>query len=154
MNDAGDLVRDPAARREASHPIGDDAVAIAHNVRSGAVAPSEVVEKFQARIEALNPLPNAIVDYDPAEAHRQAADAGGSARRPPAHVGVVGFKPSRGAIADVNGFPSVAADVDTIAPIARNVADVTALFGVIVGADPRDPCSMPLGPPDVRPSRT
>src|SRR5580704_8882719 len=80
-------------------------------------------------------------------------DAGGSARRPPAHVGVVGFKPARGTLADVNGFPSVAADVDTIAPIARSVADVNALFGVTAGADPRDPCSSPLGPPDVRPSR-
>jgi amidase/Asp/Glu/hydantoin racemase len=76
MNDAGHLVRDPAARRDGTHPIGEDAVAIAHNVRSGAVAPIEVVESFQARIEALNPLLNAIVDYDPAEGQRQAADVG------------------------------------------------------------------------------
>ena len=269
MSGADAPLHEPAARRDAASAIGEDAITIAHRVRSGVVTPLEVVKAFQARIEALNPRLNAIVDYDPAEGRAQAGDvarrlaqgaflplagvpvvvkdvlwvagrritqgsnlfrdfrpprdalcverlraagaiilgignssefackghtnnlvygptrhpldpsltpggssggsaaavaagmaplalgtdAGGSTRRPPAHVGVVGFKPSRGAIPDVHGFPSVAPDVDTIAAIAGNVADVSLLFGVIAGPDPRDPVSIALPSPDVRPSR-
>ena len=46
-------------------------------------------------------------------------DGGGSSRRPPAHVGVVGFKPSFGAIADPIGFPHAFIGLQAIAPIAR-----------------------------------
>jgi aspartyl-tRNA(Asn)/glutamyl-tRNA(Gln) amidotransferase subunit A len=71
-----------------------------------------------------------------------------TARRPPAHVGIVGFKPSHGAVANVSSFSSVAADVDTIAPIRRDVADVRALFNVIAVVDPRDPYSAALATPE------
>jgi len=53
-------------------------------------------------------------------------DGGGSSRRPPAHVGVVGFKPSFGAIADPIGFPHAFIGLQSIAPIARSVADARA----------------------------
>jgi aspartyl-tRNA(Asn)/glutamyl-tRNA(Gln) amidotransferase subunit A len=65
-------------------------------------------------------------------------DAGGSSRRPPAHVGVVGFKPSYGAIPYGPGFAEPFFDISVIAPIARNVADAALAFEVMVGPDPRD----------------
>src|SRR5205823_2247843 len=50
-------------------------------------------------------------------------DAGGSSRRPAAHVGIVGFKPSQGAIADAIGFPHAFHGLATPAPMAACVAD-------------------------------
>lgn len=65
-------------------------------------------------------------------------DAGGSSRRPPAHVGVVGFKPSYGAIPYGPGFAEPFFDISVIAPIARNVADVALAFEAMAGPDARD----------------
>ena len=63
-------------------------------------------------------------------------DAGGSSRRPPAHVGVVGFKPSYGAIPYGPGFAEPFFDISVIAPIARNVADAVLAFEVMAGPEP------------------
>lgn len=68
-------------------------------------------------------------------------DAGGSSRRPPAHVGVAGFKPSYGAIPYGPGFPQPFFGLSVIAPIAATVADVTLAFEAMAGVDPRDPDS-------------
>lgn len=68
-------------------------------------------------------------------------DAGGSSRRPPAHVGVVGFKPSYGAIPYGPGFTEPVFGISVVAPIARNVADVALAFETMAGFDPRDPDS-------------
>lgn len=68
-------------------------------------------------------------------------DAGGSSRRPPAHVGVVGFKPSYGAIPYGPGFAEPFFDISAIAPIARNVADALLAFEAMAGPDARDPDS-------------
>lgn len=82
-------------------------------------------------------------------------DAGGSSRRPPAHVGVVGFKPSLGAIPYGPGFPEPFTGLAVMAPIARNVADAALFFEALAGPDPRDPDSAALlpvadsGPPTV-----
>lgn len=81
-------------------------------------------------------------------------DGGGSSRRPPAHVGVVGFKPSFGAVADPVGFPHAFIGLQTMAPIARDVADVRAMFEVIAGPDARDPQSIALADLPSRPGRT
>jgi len=80
-------------------------------------------------------------------------DGGGSSRRPPAHVGVVGFKPSFGAIADPIGFPHAFIGLQSIAPIARTVADTKLMFEAMVGADPRDPHSIDLADVPVQPAR-
>jgi aspartyl-tRNA(Asn)/glutamyl-tRNA(Gln) amidotransferase subunit A len=69
-------------------------------------------------------------------------DAGGSSRRPPAHVGVVGFKPSYGAIPYGPGFAEPFFGISVIAPIARDVADTALAFEVMAGPDPRDPDSV------------
>lgn len=68
-------------------------------------------------------------------------DAGGSSRRPPAHVGVAGFKPSYGAIPYGPGFAEPFFGLSVIAPIAADVADIALAFDVMAGVDPRDPDS-------------
>ncbi len=80
-------------------------------------------------------------------------DGGGSSRRPPAHVGIVGFKPSNGAVADPFAFPDLSFGVAVISPIARNVADATLLFEAIVGRHPLDVASFDLPDCDGAPLR-
>ncbi|MGT2439668.1 amidase [Bradyrhizobium betae] len=68
-------------------------------------------------------------------------DAGGSSRRPPAHVGVAGFKPSYGAIPYGPGFAEPFFGLSVIAPIAADIADIALAFEAMAGIDPRDPDS-------------
>lgn len=72
-------------------------------------------------------------------------DAGGSSRRPPAHVGVAGFKPSYGAIPYGPGFAEPFFGLSVIAPIAADVADIALAFETMAGVDPRDPDSAVIG---------
>jgi aspartyl-tRNA(Asn)/glutamyl-tRNA(Gln) amidotransferase subunit A len=74
-------------------------------------------------------------------------DAGGSSRRPPAHTGIVGFKPSLGAIPYGPGFPEPFWGVSVLAPMGRTVSDVASLFEAIAGPDPRDPESISVDAP-------
>ena len=60
-------------------------------------------------------------------------DGGGSIRRPAAHTGLVGFKPSRDAVARSDEFPMILLDCEVIGPIARTVADARALFHALAG---------------------
>lgn len=69
-------------------------------------------------------------------------DGGGSGRRPPAHTGVVGFKPSFGAIPYGPGFPEPFWGVAVLAPMGRTVGDSAALFEAVAGPDPGDPESI------------
>lgn len=68
-------------------------------------------------------------------------DAGGSSRRPPAHVGIAGFKPSYGAIPYGPGFAEPFFGLSVIAPIAADVADIALAFEAMAGFDLRDPDS-------------
>ncbi len=81
-------------------------------------------------------------------------DGGGSSRRPPAHVGVVGFKPSFGAIPDPIGFAHAFNGLQVIAPITRTVGDAALMFDALAGADPRDPQSLDFPATDPRPARS
>jgi aspartyl-tRNA(Asn)/glutamyl-tRNA(Gln) amidotransferase subunit A len=60
-------------------------------------------------------------------------DAGGSSRRPPAHVGIVGFKPTQDAIPYGPGFAESSWGISTVCPIARTVEDAALMFGVLSG---------------------
>ena len=73
-------------------------------------------------------------------------DAGGSSRRPPAHTGLVGFKPSGGAIPYGPGFEEPFFGTSCICPITRTVQDAAAAFEVMAGHDPRDPHSAVIEP--------
>jgi aspartyl-tRNA(Asn)/glutamyl-tRNA(Gln) amidotransferase subunit A len=71
-------------------------------------------------------------------------DGGGSIRRPASHTGLVGLKPSIGAIARVNSLPMMLLDLEVIGPIARTVEDAALLFAAIAGPDERDRRSLYL----------
>jgi len=65
-------------------------------------------------------------------------DGGGSIRRPASHTGLVGLKPSIGAVPRVNSLPMMLLDLEVIGPIARTVEDTRLLFRAMAGPDPRD----------------
>jgi aspartyl-tRNA(Asn)/glutamyl-tRNA(Gln) amidotransferase subunit A len=74
-------------------------------------------------------------------------DAGGSSRRPPAHTGLVGFKPSFGVVPYGPGFEEPTFGVSCICPMARTVAETAAVFEIMAGRDGRDPFSVDVSGP-------
>ncbi|WP_394824471.1 amidase [Pendulispora albinea] len=69
------------------------------------------------------------------------SDLAGSLRTPAAFCGVVGFRPTPGAIpTETRGHAWSPLSVD--GPMARTVADVALMLSVMVGDDPRDPLSL------------
>ena len=60
-------------------------------------------------------------------------DTAGSIRIPAALCGVVGFKPTFGAL-PTTGIMALAPSFDTVGPLAHSVADAAALFGSMGGA--------------------
>ncbi len=72
----------------------------------------------------------------------------GSVIRPAAFCGIVGFKPSYGAIA-THGMLTFSATLDTVGVLARSVADAAQLGAVIAGPDraPSAEIRVPSAPP-------
>ena len=69
-------------------------------------------------------------------------DAGGSTRRPAAHTGLVGFKPSLGVIAQPWGFPEPNLGISVTGILARDVADAAFALDHLIGHHPADPYSV------------
>ncbi|TCD16486.1 amidase [Oricola cellulosilytica] len=75
-----------------------------------------------------------------------ATQTGGSIIRPAAFCGVVGFKPSFGAVSR-RGVLNQSPSLDTVGVFARNIGDTAFLGDTLFGSDPSDPATRPSPPP-------
>jgi aspartyl-tRNA(Asn)/glutamyl-tRNA(Gln) amidotransferase subunit A len=80
-------------------------------------------------------------------------DTGGSIRQPAALCGIVGLKPTYGAVSRY-GMIAFASSLDQAGPFTRDVTDAALLLGAMAGQDPCDSTSIGLPGPVELPSRT
>lgn len=145
-----------------SHRIPSaDAPAVARLKKAGAVILGTVVSTEYA-VAAAGPTTN---PHDPSRSpggsssgSAAAVAAGmvplalgsqsiGSIVRPSIYCGVLGLKPTKGAIS-TRGCMPLAEELDHAGPIARTADDIAAACRVLFGRDPGDPYSRPIAPPD------
>jgi aspartyl-tRNA(Asn)/glutamyl-tRNA(Gln) amidotransferase subunit A len=81
-------------------------------------------------------------------------DTGGSIRQPAALCGIVGLKPTYGAVSRY-GMIAFASSLDQAGPLTRDISDAALLLSHMVGArDPRDATSLDFPEPIRLPSRS
>jgi aspartyl-tRNA(Asn)/glutamyl-tRNA(Gln) amidotransferase subunit A len=78
-------------------------------------------------------------------------DAGGSTRRPAAHCGLVGMKPSFGLVPYGPGFEEPNFGISVIGQLARTVGDAALLLDALRAWHPADPASQPVAMAPVHP---
>lgn len=71
------------------------------------------------------------------------SDTGGSIRQPAAFCGIVGMKPTYGAISRY-GLIALASSLDEIGPFAKTVEDASIVFNFINNSDPHDSTLVPV----------
>ncbi|MBI1975431.1 MAG: Asp-tRNA(Asn)/Glu-tRNA(Gln) amidotransferase subunit GatA [Candidatus Vogelbacteria bacterium] len=72
------------------------------------------------------------------------SETGGSVRQPAAFCGIVGLKPTYGAVSR-SGLIALASSLDQIGFMARTVRDAQALFEAVRGNDPLDATTVSVG---------
>ena len=70
------------------------------------------------------------------------SDTGGSIRQPASLTGLVGLKPTYGAVSRF-GLMAMGSSLDQIGPLTRTVADAKILFDILKGHDAKDSTSLP-----------
>jgi aspartyl-tRNA(Asn)/glutamyl-tRNA(Gln) amidotransferase subunit A len=79
-------------------------------------------------------------------------DTGGSIRQPAALCGIVGLKPTYGAVSRY-GMIAFASSLDQCGPLTRDVSDAALLLGILQGRDSLDSTSVGLPEPVSLPDR-
>lgn len=77
------------------------------------------------------------------------SDTGGSIREPAAYTGLIGLKPTYGAVSR-SGLIALGSSLDQIGPLTKTIEDARILYEAIRGIDPLDSTTIPDGTYGVR----
>jgi aspartyl-tRNA(Asn)/glutamyl-tRNA(Gln) amidotransferase subunit A len=83
-----------------------------------------------------------------------ATDGGGSIRRPSAHTGLYGLKPSPGFVSRAGGLPPLLGDFETMGVIARSPGDLRAILSAAAARHPDDRSSFAFSDEERRAAQT